>query len=65
MLNPAISFINQLFPLSPGLIEYIERHIKTKNLPKNSLILQAGQIAENVYFIEQGFLRFFYKKLDK
>ncbi|TAG09622.1 MAG: Crp/Fnr family transcriptional regulator [Sphingobacteriia bacterium] len=65
MLNPATAFLNTIHPLSPGLLEYIELHIKSRNIPKKSILLKAGQTAENIYFIEKGILRSFNKKKDK
>lgn len=62
MTNPATIYLNSLIKLSPGLIEFIDNKIKTKIYPKKSLIQKAGQVSENIYFIESGLIRCFYKK---
>ncbi|MDO8998077.1 MAG: cyclic nucleotide-binding domain-containing protein [Sediminibacterium sp.] len=65
MPNPAVAYLTQIAQLSPGLIDFIESRIKTKHYPKKTLVQKAGQISENIYFVESGILRCFYKKDDR
>lgn len=43
-------------------IEAFTRNFATKTVKKNSLLLTAGKIAKEVYFIKRGCIRLFYEK---
>lgn len=44
-------------PLSPALRVYIERSVIRKVIKKGEIILREGEIAKNIYFIEEGIVR--------
>ena len=44
-------------PLSPALRDYIERSVIRKVIKKGEIILREGEIAKNIYFIEEGIVR--------
>ncbi|MBN9385991.1 MAG: Crp/Fnr family transcriptional regulator [Chitinophagaceae bacterium] len=54
---------DRIRPLSPELKTYIRSHLVRKVVKKGEIILREGQVARNIYFIEQGTVRSFrYKK---
>jgi CRP-like cAMP-binding protein len=64
-MNPTITYLQSLCPLSPNLIDFLSEKLRSSNLPKKATILKAGQISDRIYFIEEGSVRCFYKKDDK
>lgn len=55
-----IKYINSFVPLSAEAEEYISQKIRKEILPKNALLLRADEVCEKIYFIEKGFVRWFY-----
>ena len=57
-----LQFLQSVHPMSPELIEYLAGAIQMKELCKKEILLKAGHICRNIYFIEKGLLRCFYIK---
>lgn len=57
-----LHYLDSIYPLSPGLQEYLLDKLKHKELPRKEYLLKAGQISRNIYFIKYGLLRCFYTK---
>lgn len=51
--------------MSVTLSEKLNEIIQVKNLPKRTCLLKEGEISNEIYFVEKGFLRSFYVKDDK
>jgi CRP-like cAMP-binding protein len=56
------NFLNSIRPLSDELVQHLSKVLKTKTFPKKTLLLKAGQVCQNMYFIESGLVRCFYIK---
>lgn len=63
-MEQLLQFISSIHSLSDELKAYLFQHLKTQELPKKTMLLKAGHICRNVYFIEKGLLRCFYHKGD-
>ena len=61
-MEKLFQFLNSVYPISPGLAEYMVGIIKWKELAKKDFLLKAGHVCHNIYFIEKGLLRCFYIK---
>ena len=61
-MEPLLSFLNSVHPLSPPLREHLRSILKHKTLSKKEILLKAGQVCTIIGFIEKGLLRCFYKK---
>jgi CRP/FNR family transcriptional regulator, anaerobic regulatory protein len=57
-----LQFLNSVYPLSPQLLDYLERNLKTRDLPRKAYLLRAGHICRQVYFVQKGLLRCYYEK---
>lgn len=56
-------FFDSIRPLSPGLRAYIQSVLVRKAVKRKEIILQEGQTAKYIYFIERGVVRSFrYKR---
>jgi CRP-like cAMP-binding protein len=57
--------LNAIYPLSGSLKDYLVQNLKEKKLRKKELLLKAGRICSNTWFVENGLLRCYYVKDDK
>lgn len=60
-ITSLINTLNSFHPLSEGIKEYLRKHVYTCSFPKGKLILKAGQLCEDIYFIKKGAVRGFIK----
>ena len=51
--------LNFFYPLNEGIENYLKRHVYSCFFRKGKLLLKAGQLCENVYFIKKGAVRGF------
>jgi CRP-like cAMP-binding protein len=70
-MEEVLSFLNQIassegWPLSAECLAHLRKIIKRTSLKQEELLLKAGQVCKNIYFIEKGLLRCFYmlRKMD-
>lgn len=59
-----LKFLESIHPLSDQLKEHIRRVLKTKVFSKRAFLLRAGQVCQNIYFVEAGLVRCFYEKAE-
>jgi CRP/FNR family transcriptional regulator, anaerobic regulatory protein len=52
--------LNSIYPLSAPLKEYLEANLETREIGRKEILLKAGHICRNIYFIESGLLRCYY-----
>ena len=52
--------LNSIYPLSEALKEYLALNLETKEIRKKDILLKAGHVCRNIYFIESGLLRCYY-----
>ena len=65
LMDQLIAFLNSIHELNPDTIEYLYKNLKRIELPKKYFVLTQGHICENIYFVEKGLLRCYYKKFGK
>ena len=52
-----LAAVRALLPLSPALEAAIAGSIRREELPARQQLLQPGQVAQRIYFVEQGLVR--------
>lgn len=55
-----INFLSNIYPLSEGLMNYLNNHLKEIHLKKKEVFLKSGQVNDKIAFIVKGFLRSYY-----
>lgn len=58
--NPVIDLLNTYQPLSAEAVEDLESIIKFRSADVNEMLLDFGNIAATMYFVEKGLARVFY-----
>jgi len=56
--------LNTIHPLSPALIEHLQLIVRHRELSKGDFLLKAGHLCRDIYYIDEGLLRCFYRKVD-
>jgi len=56
-----IQFLNQIYPLSQEIKDYLEEHTFPLNIHRGAYLLQPGEICSHYYYIQKGILRSFLK----
>ncbi|HEV9035643.1 MAG TPA: Crp/Fnr family transcriptional regulator [Puia sp.] len=64
-MEELLSFLNQIassegWPLSAACLAHLGEIIKIRTLKQEELLLSAGQVCKNIYFIRRGLLKCFY-----
>lgn len=59
-MKELLSLLNNIYPLSPSLHQYLAEKLKTRVVTKKEYLLQAGQINRHICFIKKGLLRCYY-----
>jgi CRP/FNR family transcriptional regulator, anaerobic regulatory protein len=60
LMDEIILFLSGIYPLSPECIAYLKRAIRKRMVKKDQIILEIGEVCQNLYFIKKGVLRCFY-----
>jgi CRP-like cAMP-binding protein len=58
---PMIALANSLFPLSEGANQFLLKNTYARHIKKGKLLLKAGEVCTNMYFVRKGVLRGFVK----
>ncbi len=53
-------YLSNIYPLSEGLKDYLNNHLKEIHLKKKEVYLHNGEINDKISFIVKGFLRSYY-----
>jgi CRP/FNR family transcriptional regulator, anaerobic regulatory protein len=61
-MEELLAFLQSIYPLSPGLIEHLEKIIRYRKVKKGEILLRPGQISKYIYFVKKGMLRAYYDK---
>lgn len=64
-MEQLLAFLQSFHPLSPGLVNYLHRVLKVRELSAKELLLKAGRICRHLYFIHRGLLRCYYLNGDR
>jgi len=59
-METLLKFLHSVYPLSSELEEHLRNILKTKELKKKDILLNAGNVCKNVYFTKKGLLRCYY-----
>jgi CRP-like cAMP-binding protein len=65
MYSNLIAYISSIQPLSSELQSSIIACLKTETLPKKTLVLEAGDVCDRLYFINTGCARAFYSSRNQ
>lgn len=63
--NPLVEYINQIYPLSEKIIEFIHTNTHFKKLARGKFLLKPGEVCGHYYFICKGVLRSYLKYGNK
>lgn len=61
-METLLNYISSIYPINNALKEDLAFLVKRKFLPKKSQLLKPGEIANRIYFLEQGLARAYYYK---
>lgn len=61
-MEDLLAFLQSICPLSPALIEHLQKIIKYRKVKKGEILLRPGQISKYIYFVKKGMLRAYYDK---
>ena len=64
-ISTLISVLSYFHPLGGGIEDYIKQRVFSSSFSKGELVLRAGNVCENVYFIKKGAVRGFIKEGNK
>jgi CRP/FNR family transcriptional regulator, anaerobic regulatory protein len=64
-MEEIIQFLCCIRPLSPACIEYLERVVKDRKVPKNEVLLRIGDVNRYLYFFKSGALYCYYRVEDR
>jgi CRP-like cAMP-binding protein len=56
-ITPLFAALDKFHPLSPPIKDFLKQHVFAIRADKGDLLLKAGSLCENVYFILSGLLR--------
>ena len=56
-IRPLLHALNKLHPLNDPIRAFLKEHVFAISAARGDMLLQAGSVCENVYFIVQGLLR--------
>lgn len=59
-MEELLQYLSSIHPLSPECLAHLRRIIRYRKIKKRQLLLQAGEVCENIYFIRKGILRCYY-----
>jgi len=57
-------FLASLIPFKPDELQDIVSYFEKENIPKNTMLIEQGQVSKKLYFIENGMGRSYYLKED-
>jgi CRP-like cAMP-binding protein len=58
-------YLSAIQPLTPECRNFIIKHAKEEHYTKNQIILSEGQIADRLWFVQQGFIMGWYNKNEE
>ena len=64
-MNEFFAFLDKISPLSQAIREYFLTVMVERNVRRNEFLVKAGQINNNLYFINKGLVRCYYLKKDE
>lgn len=59
-METVIKVLEGVHSLSDEVKEYLKAHLRCKEIKRKELLLKAGHVCRNIYFIEKGLLRCYY-----
>jgi CRP-like cAMP-binding protein len=59
-MEELLQYLASIYPLSPECMSHLRCIIRYREIRKSQLLLQAGEVCQNIYFIRKGILRCYY-----
>lgn len=63
-MDELLQYLSSIHPLSPECLAYLQHNIRRRKIGKDQLLLRAGEVCGNIYFIFKGILRCYYLVRD-
>lgn len=60
MHTQIIQYLNQIIPLNPSQQNQLNDLLEYQDVPKDSVLLEVGQVSDRLYFMVEGVLRAYY-----
>lgn len=64
-ISRVFSLLNGLYPLSPGIIEFLSTRATVRSVRKGKMLVKSGEVCHHVFFIVKGALRGYMKEEDR
>lgn len=64
ILNSFRAFVNRFIPIDDKLYNTLISNFELKKVSRKELLLEAGKTANKIFFLHEGFVRFFHTKTD-
>ena len=64
-MNNLFLMLQSIHTLSQSLIDALNERLQVRNFKKREIVLEEGQVCNNIYFIESGFFKSFHLKDGK
>ena len=64
-MEELLQWLCAIYPLSPECLAHLRHIVRCRTIKKGQLLLDAGEVCENIYFIKKGLLRCYYIKKKK
>jgi CRP/FNR family transcriptional regulator, anaerobic regulatory protein len=65
-MHPNLLYLfNSIHPLTEAAKSFLDAKIRVYEFSKKAYLLKEGQVCNDIYFIESGLIKSFYKKEDK
>lgn len=64
-MEELFQWLSAIHPLSPECSAHLRRIIRRRTIKKDQLLLRAGEVCDNIYFIKKGILRCYYLVKDR
>ena len=64
-ISRVFSLLNGLYPLSPGIIEFLSTRATVRSVRKGKMLVKSGEVCHHLFFIVKGALRGYMKEEDR
>ena len=61
-MEELLKYFQSIYPMSSGLQTFLFEKLSSKDFSRKDFLLKEGRVASNIFFIEKGLLRCFYRK---
>jgi len=61
-MEMVLSYLESFYPLSEGLRDFLFHAVTFRKFKKREFLLQPGEVARYLYFVQKGLVRCYYIK---